>query len=335
MACDSRVWPGSTERVLGIERVEGVSIGDAVIGALPQEERNEIVSRIIELCLRELFQFRLMQTDSNFTNFLWNSRSQQLSLVDVGATREYKKEFMDDWPRLLQAAASEDRTTCAEKMKSYSTLTNGESQNSVGMEFQHSHPLNDPPSDPFQIYDSTAICVWTGTPWADITARVWAIKHRLTPPPRETYSLNRKLSGAFLLTSKLRAIVDTKKPWDLVVSSYKFGTPKRSPPQGQKQQRNLTSSNPIAMGQESSQSASPDYQPSIGDVIAMKQHLQSKLPAEFVGRIIEDVLATQFDLFRAFFCGPLFKNTRKPEDVIYMRTSPLAYAALRVAIWDI
>jgi hypothetical protein len=67
----------------------------------------------------------------------------------------------------------------------------------------------------------------------------------------------------------------------------------------------------------------------------MKQHLQSKLPTEFVDRIIEDALAIQFDLSRAFICGPLFKNTRKPEDVIYMRTSPLAYAALRVAIWNI
>ena len=36
------VWPGSTERVLVMEHVEGVSIGDAVIGALPQEERNEV-----------------------------------------------------------------------------------------------------------------------------------------------------------------------------------------------------------------------------------------------------------------------------------------------------
>jgi aarF domain-containing kinase len=36
------VWPGSTERVLVMEHVDGVSIGDAVIGALPQEERNEV-----------------------------------------------------------------------------------------------------------------------------------------------------------------------------------------------------------------------------------------------------------------------------------------------------
>jgi hypothetical protein len=36
------MWPGSTERVLVMVHVEGISIGDAVIGALPQEERNEV-----------------------------------------------------------------------------------------------------------------------------------------------------------------------------------------------------------------------------------------------------------------------------------------------------
>jgi aarF domain-containing kinase len=36
------VWPGSTERVLVMEHMEGVSIEDAVIGALPQEKRREV-----------------------------------------------------------------------------------------------------------------------------------------------------------------------------------------------------------------------------------------------------------------------------------------------------
>ena len=34
--------------------------------------------------------------------------------------------------------------------------------------------------------------------------------------------LYRKLSGAFLLASRLRAVVDTKRLWDLVVGSYVF-----------------------------------------------------------------------------------------------------------------
>lgn len=36
------VWEGSTDRVLVMEHVEGVSVGDSSVSALPQEERNEV-----------------------------------------------------------------------------------------------------------------------------------------------------------------------------------------------------------------------------------------------------------------------------------------------------
>lgn len=36
------------------------------------------------------------------------------------------------------------------------------------------------------------------------------VHNRLTPPPTETYSLNRKLSGAFLLLARLEAEVDCR-----------------------------------------------------------------------------------------------------------------------------
>lgn len=63
-----------------------------------------------------------------------------------------------------------------------------------------------------------------GTEWAAATAEIrglipFMLANRLTPPPKETYSLNRKLSGAFLLASKLAAEVDCRKLWEKVVDS--------------------------------------------------------------------------------------------------------------------
>lgn len=38
----------------------------------------------------------------------------QIELVDFGATREYSKEFMDNWLHLLQAGVAGDRNACIE-----------------------------------------------------------------------------------------------------------------------------------------------------------------------------------------------------------------------------
>ena len=50
------------------------------------------------------------------------------------------------------------------------------------------------------------------------------LKERLTPPPEETYSLHRKLSGAFLICAKLRAKINCKKIFDDVYNNYKYST---------------------------------------------------------------------------------------------------------------
>lgn len=52
------------------------------------------------------------------------------------------------------------------------------------------------------------------------------LKHRKTPPPTETYSLNRKLSGAFLMCTKLGSRVDCGKLWEDYASGYPYPEPK-------------------------------------------------------------------------------------------------------------
>lgn len=40
--------------------------------------RKHICSLVMQLCLRELFQFRYMQTDPNWSNFFYNVDSRQV-----------------------------------------------------------------------------------------------------------------------------------------------------------------------------------------------------------------------------------------------------------------
>ena len=57
----------SGDHVLAMSFVPGTSI-ESLIDA-PQDERDRVMHALIELVLRELFEFGLMQTDPNFANF--------------------------------------------------------------------------------------------------------------------------------------------------------------------------------------------------------------------------------------------------------------------------
>jgi hypothetical protein len=75
----------SAERVLATEFVHGVPLDKCA--ALTQETRNAVATRMLSLTIRELFEFHLVQTDPNWSNFLYDADSDVLSLIDFGAVQ--------------------------------------------------------------------------------------------------------------------------------------------------------------------------------------------------------------------------------------------------------
>lgn len=57
-------------RVFTAELIDGITVDECI--HLDQNERNFISSKIMELCLREIMEFRYMQTDPNWANFFYN-----------------------------------------------------------------------------------------------------------------------------------------------------------------------------------------------------------------------------------------------------------------------
>ncbi|KAJ1019925.1 hypothetical protein NDA16_004206 [Ustilago loliicola] len=121
-----------TGKVLTTEMIRGRPLSQA--SRYSQDTRDRIAQSILNLSLSELFRYRLMQTDPNWSNFLYNERTGKIQLIDFGATREYSKEFMDNWLQMLQAAIAGDYEECLTWSRKVGYLTGEES---AGMERAH------------------------------------------------------------------------------------------------------------------------------------------------------------------------------------------------------
>lgn len=97
----------TTRNVLAMSFVEGQPI-EALVAA-PQAVRDAVMTTLIRLVLRELFDFGVMQTDPNFANYRFQPETGRVVLLDFGATRDVAAATALAYRRLLQAGLDEDR----------------------------------------------------------------------------------------------------------------------------------------------------------------------------------------------------------------------------------
>jgi predicted unusual protein kinase regulating ubiquinone biosynthesis (AarF/ABC1/UbiB family) len=195
----------SSANVLAMSYVEGAPL-ERLEGA-PQAERDRVMSLLIGLVLRELFEFGLMQTDPNFANYRYDTGSGRLVLLDFGAVRAFPDAVADNYRTLMQAGLLRDRAAVHRAAVAIGFFTEQmprQHQEAVmGLIGMALAPLRFDGAFDFATTDLAARL-------RDGGLAIAAKREIIHVPPMDTLFLQRKIGGMFLLASRLKARVNIR-----------------------------------------------------------------------------------------------------------------------------
>jgi predicted unusual protein kinase regulating ubiquinone biosynthesis (AarF/ABC1/UbiB family) len=195
----------TTQRVLAMDYVHGDPLEALGAQHAAQRLRDEVGTLLERLVFRELFEFRAMQTDPNFANYLWDADARRVALLDFGATREFPRAFVDRYRRICRAIIAGDRARIRSVATEIGYLAPEDSRERADAVVQVILLVCEPlrHRGPYDFAAST------------LPSRVRELgfdlafrQGLLRAPPAETLFLHRKLVGSFLLLARIGARVN-------------------------------------------------------------------------------------------------------------------------------
>jgi predicted unusual protein kinase regulating ubiquinone biosynthesis (AarF/ABC1/UbiB family) len=195
----------SSTRVLAMDFATGIPVDQLTGPAFRQVERDRAATLLVRLLLRELFDFALVQTDPNYSNFLYQAETRKLVLLDFGATERIAPTLVGYYRQMMQASVIGDTDVVRQCALALGYL--------------------DPDAAPEQAAGIAELIALTGEPLrhaglydfgaSDLFERIFVGGRELfyedafgRNPDPATFFLHRKFVGTFMLCRRLRARVD-------------------------------------------------------------------------------------------------------------------------------
>ena len=196
----------STARVLTTDRVRALPIEDLRSREHTQERRDAMGEKLLRLVFRELFEFRFVQTDPNFANYLFEPKHERVALLDFGSVRSLSRRWCVAYARLVTATVEGDPARVVSVGEETGFLRGSESPEARRAFIELSGLIAEPLRSAMP-YDFAG---------SDLAERVRAsgvdayTRQGLPRPPTELIFVHRKIAGSYLLLAHIGARVDCR-----------------------------------------------------------------------------------------------------------------------------
>lgn len=193
----------STDKILAMRYIQSRPIEEMIDA--PADIRNGIVHDLIALTLRELYEFKVMQTDPNFANYRYNAATDSLVLLDFGASRDIDEPLVSAYRSLMQTILTGDSDATLDAAIDIGLL-----------------PAKMAPEDRAAILNIIDIAMEplrTDAPFdfgnnqvavnmREKTMELAAKRELWHAPPAEMIFIQRKFGGVYMLATRLKATVN-------------------------------------------------------------------------------------------------------------------------------
>lgn len=193
----------STPTILAMTFVPGVPIEQLLTKS--QADRDRVAHALMDLVLCELFEFGVMQSDPNLANYLYDSETVKIVLLDFGAARDVSPEIEQFYRQMLSAGLTGDQAVLHSALEDFGLIDDQ-------MSAAHVHSVTrlfDMIIEP--MLHSGAFDFGNNALMRSIRDQGLELlndRSNWRLPPAELFFIQRKLGGMYHLAAKLRARVD-------------------------------------------------------------------------------------------------------------------------------